>query len=192
MWFQKCTRLPLLSTVEVYPPPAFVNRNVCNHIEVIFGPEWIGCDGPLHWPAWQPDLSCFDYFFWRYMKTLVHDSVEELVAIIAVAAGEVRDITGIFKSIRCYMRQRYEACITDRERHFKYLLWPMLLLLSVNFFLKNILVYVVSFHFWWFLYIVKRQEWISDTALLFDSKVVWFHLPFLQVCITGTETPCIG
>ncbi|GBM80689.1 hypothetical protein AVEN_137215-1 [Araneus ventricosus] len=50
-----------------------------------------------------------------HMKTLVYvtpvDNAEELVARRAVAAGEIRDMHGIFQKPRKSMRRRCEACI---------------------------------------------------------------------------------
>ena len=43
--------------------------------------------------VWSPDFSFLDFYFWGHMKTLTYDipvdSVEDLIARIAVAAGEI-------------------------------------------------------------------------------------------------------
>ncbi|GFX86254.1 uncharacterized protein TNCV_2561361 [Trichonephila clavipes] len=78
-----------------------------------FGQQWIGRGGPVRWPARSPDLSCLDFYFWGHMKSLVYDTpvdnAEELVARIAVAAGEIRNSPGVFQNVRMSMRRRYES-----------------------------------------------------------------------------------
>ena len=58
----------------------------------------------MRWPVLSVDLSWLNFTFWGHMKTLVFDiiveNVEKLVARIAVAAGEIQDLTGIFQNIR--------------------------------------------------------------------------------------------
>ncbi|GBM40139.1 hypothetical protein AVEN_25975-1 [Araneus ventricosus] len=67
---------------------------------VIFGQHWIGRGGTFHCPARSPDLSLLDFFCWVHVKTWVYvtpvDSVEDLVAHISVAAGEILDTPEIF------------------------------------------------------------------------------------------------
>ncbi|GFT07829.1 uncharacterized protein TNCV_1214221 [Trichonephila clavipes] len=89
------------NTMEPLPILAetFVN------LDVTFGQLWIGRGGPVRWPAWSPDLSCLDFYFWVHMKSLVYDTIvdsaEELVARIAVAAGEIRNSPGVFRMFGC-------------------------------------------------------------------------------------------
>ncbi|GBO29597.1 hypothetical protein AVEN_4755-1 [Araneus ventricosus] len=94
--------------------PVHFSREVPNHLDVRFGQESIGHGGPVRWSARTPDLSCLDFFLWEHMKTLVYvtpvDNVEELVARRAVAAGEIRDMHGIFQKPRKSMRRKFEAC----------------------------------------------------------------------------------
>ena len=106
--------------------PAHCSGDVRNNLDVTFGQQWIGRGGPVHWPARSPDLSCLDFYFWGHMKSLVYDTpvdnAEELVARIAVAAGEIRNSPGIFQNVRRSMRRRCEACIVARGRNFEHLL----------------------------------------------------------------------
>ncbi|GFT04312.1 uncharacterized protein TNCV_1928731 [Trichonephila clavipes] len=106
--------------------PAHFSGDVRNYLDVTFGQQWIGRGGPVRWPAWSPDLSCLDFYFWGHMKSLVYDTpvdnAEELVARIAVAAGEIRNSPGVFQNVRMSKRRRCEACIVARGRNFEHLL----------------------------------------------------------------------
>ncbi|GBN89584.1 hypothetical protein AVEN_22053-1 [Araneus ventricosus] len=87
-----------------------------------------GSGGVVQWfgPPQSRDLACLDYFLWRYVKSLVYkspvNSAEDLVARIAAAAEEVRNMPGIFFNVRSSMHQRCEACITARGCNFEHLL----------------------------------------------------------------------
>ena len=97
---------------------AHFRTDVRLYLNVTHGQQWIGRGGPVLWPARSPDLTCFHYFLWEYVKSLVYeapvDSAEDLVTRIAAAAGEVWDTPGILAKIRSSMRWRYQACITAR------------------------------------------------------------------------------
>ncbi|GFY22248.1 putative DD41D transposase [Trichonephila clavipes] len=100
--------------------PAHFSGDVRNYLDVTFGQQRIGRGGPVRWPARSPDLSCLDFYFWGHMKLLVYDTpvdnAEELVARIAVAAGEIRNSPGVFQNVRMSMRRRYNLVAL----HFKY------------------------------------------------------------------------
>ena len=74
--------------------PAHFSTHVRLHLNVTYGQQLIGRGGPVLWPARLSDLTCLDYFLWGYVKSLVYEtsvnSAEDLLARIAVAAGEVR------------------------------------------------------------------------------------------------------
>ncbi|GBO03769.1 hypothetical protein AVEN_141044-1 [Araneus ventricosus] len=92
-------------------------------LEVRFGQKWIGRGGPFRWSARSPDLSCLSFFLWRHMKTLVYDTpvdnAEVLVARIALSAGKIRDLHGMFQKTRKSMRLTCEACIEVGGRNFE-------------------------------------------------------------------------
>ena len=106
--------------------PAHYNRNVRNYLDIPFGQQWIGRDGPVCWPVRSPDLSCLNFYFWGYMKTLIYnipvDNAQEPVARIAVAAGEIRDMPGVFQNVWISMCRRCEVCIVTGRRNFEHLL----------------------------------------------------------------------
>ena len=79
----------------------------------------------MRWPVRSPDLPCPDFYFWDHMKILVYtpvDNIEELVVRIAVAAGEIRDMSGVFQNVRISMRRRCEVGIVAGGRNFEDLL----------------------------------------------------------------------
>ncbi|GFY35172.1 uncharacterized protein TNCV_5045471 [Trichonephila clavipes] len=73
--------------------------------------RWIGRGGPVNWPARSPDLSCLDFFLWGHMKSLVYSSPvysnEALVARIAVVAGDIREMLGVFSNVRQSLHRRW-------------------------------------------------------------------------------------
>ncbi|GBM80661.1 hypothetical protein AVEN_209856-1 [Araneus ventricosus] len=81
-------------------------NDILQHLKVTFGKHRIYRGGPVQWPA--RSLSCLEFFCWCQMNTLVYeipfDSVEDIVAHISVASGEMRDMLGIFQNV--------EACVT--------------------------------------------------------------------------------
>ena len=66
---------------------------------------------------WPPDSLALFFFFWGYVKALVNEvtvySSENLVARIVAPIREVRDMSGIFASVRFSVHQRCEACIKE-------------------------------------------------------------------------------
>ncbi|GBM62951.1 hypothetical protein AVEN_160231-1 [Araneus ventricosus] len=106
--------------------PAHFNIDVRNYLNATFRARWIGNDGPVSWPPRSPDLSSLDYFLWGHLKSLVYatpvDSGEDLVARISVAAARVREIPGIFESVRQSLHRRCQACINVGGRNFEELL----------------------------------------------------------------------
>ena len=59
------------------------------------------------------------------MKSLVYEtpvnSEEELVARIAVAAGDISATPGVFQRVRQSLQHRYEICIEQHGRNFEHL-----------------------------------------------------------------------
>lgn len=106
--------------------PAHYTRDVRNYLNTQYPNRWIGRGAPIAWPPRSPDLSSLDYFFWGHLKSLVYetpvDSPEDLVARIIAAAGDVRDMPGIFETVRQSLRRRCEACLTVGGRSFEQLL----------------------------------------------------------------------
>ncbi|GFX88341.1 hypothetical protein TNCV_1705622 [Trichonephila clavipes] len=63
------------------------------------------CNEHAVWFARSSDLSYMDFFFLGHMKSLAYSSsVEDLIALISVAAGRIRDIPGNFQNLRNSMQ----------------------------------------------------------------------------------------
>ncbi|GBN97017.1 hypothetical protein AVEN_46672-1 [Araneus ventricosus] len=104
-------------------PPHF-NLDVQSTLDVKFPGRWIGRGGPTYWPADdESDLSCLDFFLWGHLKILVYESPiasdEDLVARISVAAGVIREMSGVFEKVRRSLRRRCNVCITASGLSFK-------------------------------------------------------------------------
>ena len=66
----------------------------------------MGRGGPVSWPVRSTNLSYLDFHSLGDKKTLVYDNSidkEELVAKIAVAAGEIRDMPRVCEIVRISM-----------------------------------------------------------------------------------------
>ncbi|GFV59616.1 DUF4817 domain-containing protein [Trichonephila clavipes] len=95
--------------------PTHYSADVRSALDTAYPGRWIGRGGPVNWPARSPVLSCLDFFLWGHMKSLVYaspvDSNETLVARIAVVAGDIREMAGVFANVRQSLRRRCGACI---------------------------------------------------------------------------------
>ncbi|GBM78692.1 hypothetical protein AVEN_244363-1 [Araneus ventricosus] len=77
----------------------------------------------------HPDLPIYRdsiTFLWGHLKSHVYatpvDSDDDLVARMSVAAARVREISGIFESVRQSLHRGCQACITVGGRNFEQLL----------------------------------------------------------------------
>ena len=98
---------------------------LCLHLNDSSGNRWIRHGGTIAWPPRSPDLTPLDFHSWGYMKTLVYDipvETQDLVAIIQVVHGVVRDMPGIFPRIRHDLIRRYRKCIKVGCGHIEHLL----------------------------------------------------------------------
>ncbi|GBM44451.1 hypothetical protein AVEN_184670-1 [Araneus ventricosus] len=66
------------------------------------------------------------FFLRGHLKSLIYvtpvDSVQDLVALISIAAARVREILGIFESVHQSLHRHCQACVTVRGRNFEQLL----------------------------------------------------------------------
>ena len=125
------------------------------------------------------------------MKTLVYDTPvdNDLVARIAVAAGQIRDMHGVFQNFWISMLWRCEVHILDGGRNFEHFFDPC----TFCFFtciIKTIFP-LWSFFFMMLLCTSLLQEIISDPALLHDFVSSGCTLSLLGILKRFTETPCI-
>lgn len=88
--------------------------------------RWIGRGGPLPWPPRSPDLTPLDFFFWGHMKSIVYEtpveSGEDLIARIAIAAGDISDDPRMVARVHSSLLNRCRLCIRVNGRHFEQLL----------------------------------------------------------------------
>ncbi|GFX77038.1 uncharacterized protein TNCV_1072381 [Trichonephila clavipes] len=84
--------------------PAHFSADVRSALDTAYTGRYIGRGGPVNWPACSPDLSCLDFFLWGHVKSLVYaspvDSGKVLVVRIAVVAGDIRELPGVFANVR--------------------------------------------------------------------------------------------
>ncbi|GFX02368.1 uncharacterized protein TNCV_2285351 [Trichonephila clavipes] len=87
--------------------PAPFSADVRSALDTAYRGRWIGRGGPENWPARSPDLSCLYFFLWNHMKGLVYASpVDSDEALIAVVAGDIREMAGVFANVRHFFRRR--------------------------------------------------------------------------------------
>lgn len=117
MWFQH----------DGAPPHFF--RAVRTHLNARYRRRWMGRGGHVPWPARSPDFSWIDFCYWGWMKELVYDgteinSVEELVARIAVAAGVISERRESLRKACENFVERCRLCLRNDVQggHFEHLL----------------------------------------------------------------------
>ncbi|GFV35957.1 hypothetical protein TNCV_2867151 [Trichonephila clavipes] len=80
----------------------------------------IGSCDLVHWLEGSPDLSCIT-FISGYLKSMVHAtlviSVKDPIVRICVAAGRIRDMSGIFQNVRNSMEHHCQDCQTRFGRN---------------------------------------------------------------------------
>ncbi|GFS66323.1 uncharacterized protein TNCV_3856251 [Trichonephila clavipes] len=81
--------------------PAHFCADVRSALDTAYLRRWIGRSGLVNYPARSPDLSCLDVF-WGHMKSCYVtpiNSDEVLYARIAVVAGNIREMPGVFANV---------------------------------------------------------------------------------------------
>ncbi|GFV89661.1 uncharacterized protein TNCV_1576341 [Trichonephila clavipes] len=88
---------------------AHFSADVRSALDTAYPGRWIGWGGPVNRPTRSPDLSFLDFFLWGNMKSLLYvspvDYDEALVARIAVVAGKIREMSGVFANVRHSLRR---------------------------------------------------------------------------------------
>jgi hypothetical protein len=51
--------------------PRHFLRIVRQNLNQTFGEQWIGCRGPVSWPAQSPGLNPLEFWLWQHLKSLV-------------------------------------------------------------------------------------------------------------------------
>lgn len=102
--------------------PAHYTRFVRDHLNAVYGDDWIGRGGPITWPPRSPDLNPCDFFLWGYIKNIVYRGAdthneEEIRARIDAAFASI-DPVMISRTTRNILR-RAQACVDVNGQHFE-------------------------------------------------------------------------
>ena len=96
---------------------------VRNYLTGRFGQQWIGNNGPIHWPPRSPDLSVLDFFLWGYLKNKIfmrrHENREQLENATREAFESLR-VRPLFliRSIDSILR-RCRKCVENNGQQFE-------------------------------------------------------------------------
>jgi hypothetical protein len=106
--------------------PAHCTNVVCQYLDETLANRWIGRGGPITWPPRSPDLAPLNFFLWGYMLSLVYDTpvetLHDLVARIAIAAGTIREMMGILQRVQHDRAWRCRTCNEVGNRHSEHFL----------------------------------------------------------------------
>jgi hypothetical protein len=106
-------------------PPHFLPV-VRQYLNQTFGEHWIGCGGPVNWPARSPYLNPLDFWLWGYIKTLVYsvliNDLEVLHQWVQNACQEICVQPGIFNKLCTSVWWRAESCVEMHGNHIEHLL----------------------------------------------------------------------
>ena len=101
--------------------PVHVTKDVINFVEKAFSGRVISRNGEVEWPAYSPDLSPLDYFFWGYALTEVTrhqpDTIKALKAIVEEVATDV-DPDLIRRAVG-NLNKRAKLCLEAGGSHFE-------------------------------------------------------------------------
>ena len=94
--------------------PAHCTNVIREYVNETFGNRWIRHGGPITWPPRSSYLIPLNFFLWGYMQSLVNETPAEtqldLVTRIAVAAGTIQEMLGIFQRVQHNMARRCRTC----------------------------------------------------------------------------------
>lgn len=92
-------------------------RKVRHYLDVIFVDRWIGRGDPIAKQPQLPNISCLDFFFVGTAEEYHHCNSPSigrgtLRQTFFAAVAEVRDMPGVFHSVRQSFLRRCSACFT--------------------------------------------------------------------------------
>jgi hypothetical protein len=106
-------------------PPHFL-RIFRKHLNQTTGEQWIGCGGPINWPARSPDLNPLDFWLLGHLNTWVYSApIEDLEVLqqrVENACQEIRATPGIFDRVVTSVRRRAGSCVEMHEKYIEHLL----------------------------------------------------------------------
>lgn len=104
--------------------PSHNIRAVSDLLNMNFGSNWIGCNGPVRWPPRSPDLSPLDFFFWGHIKNLLYrrtnNNMQELTQNFIDCLNSTSRIH-IYNAVHS-VAKRCNTCIANHGQQFEHLL----------------------------------------------------------------------
>lgn len=104
--------------------PPHNTRRIAEFLNLNFGDQWLGTNGPIRWPPRSPDLTPLDFFFWGFVKNEIYktrsNTVEELREKFEAAIRNIRNVH-IMNAVRGVSR-RCRQCIANNGRQFEHLM----------------------------------------------------------------------
>ena len=93
-------------------------------LNTLFNDQWIGTNGPIHWPPRSPDLTPLDFFLWGYLKNLLYrhryDNADALKTAVRETINQIDGRT-ILRAVRT-VQKRAQKCIEEGGGIFEHLL----------------------------------------------------------------------
>jgi hypothetical protein len=106
--------------------PAHCTNVIHEYLDETFRNRWIGHGGPVTWPHRSSYLIPLNFFLWGYMQSLVYETPvktqHDLVARIAIAAGTIWEMPGIFERVQHNIVRHCRTCNEVGSCHFEQLL----------------------------------------------------------------------
>ena len=102
--------------------PVHVTKDVIDFVEKAFSGRVISRNSEIEWPAYSPDMTPLDYFFWGYSLAEVvrrqPESIDELKAIVEEVAANVEP--DIIRRAVANLWKRAELCLEAGGSHFEF------------------------------------------------------------------------
>lgn len=101
--------------------PAHNSRIVRPWLFQHFDQNWIGTNGPIHWPPRSPDLTMMDFFLWGYVKNRSYPA-QNMQALRNNIIQSVRSIDKqMLKNVQNLWVEKINKCFAANGRHFEHL-----------------------------------------------------------------------
>lgn len=105
--------------------PAHCARIINDYLNVQFGENWMGNQGPIQWPARSPDLTPLDFFLWGRIRDLTYknndfNSRDELERVLRGAFDRVLNIE-LINAVNA-VTKRCRICLQQNGGQFEHLL----------------------------------------------------------------------
>jgi hypothetical protein len=103
--------------------PAHFSVQTQQHLSTQFPDRWLGCGGPVSWPARSLDLNPLDFFLWGHLKEIVYrDLVTDIEDLTAKFHAAVVTIDAdMLRRVQASIPRHVVAC-QRMHGHFEHLL----------------------------------------------------------------------